>query len=92
MKPQIITNCFTTCGAFPQELESNEDPSFSGLGEDDLLVVPDDDHARLQELVDQLGSETTAQEYTSSDDNLCTCMTCEDSDLWREELHSMVCD
>ena len=37
----------------------------------------DDDHARLQELVDQLGSETTAEEYTSADDDLCTCISFE---------------
>ena len=91
VKPQTITNCFKTCGAFPQELESNEDP-FSGLGEDDPFMVSDDHHATLQELVDQLGSETTAQEYISADDDLCTCMTFEDSSRWREELRSMVCD
>lgn len=69
VKPQTISNCFR---AFPQELESYEDP-FSGLEE---------------ELVDRPGSETTAQEYTSADDDLCTCMTFEES----EKLRSMPCN
>ena len=52
----------------------------------------DSGQSRFQELVDQLGRGTTAQEYTSADDDLCTCTTFEDTDQWREELLSMVCN
>ena len=40
----------------------------------------ENDHARLQELVDRLGCETTAQEYMSADDDLCKCITFENTD------------
>ena len=82
IKPQTIINWFKLCGALPQEQESDEDP-FAGLEEDDPLVGSDIDHSRLQELVDQLCSGTTALEYTSADDDLCTCMTFEDTDQSR---------
>jgi len=91
VKPQTVVNCFKLCGALPQEQESDEDP-FEGLGEDDPLDGSDNDCARLQELVEQLGSEATAQEYLSADDDLSTCMTFQDTEQWREELRSMVCD
>lgn len=90
VKPQTITNCFKLCGSLLQEQECSEDP-FAGL-EEQPPVGSNDDRARLQELMDQLGSETTAEEYMSTNDDLCTCMNFESSDEWRDELRSMVCD
>ena len=58
-----ITKCFRHCGAFPQE-QSDEDP-FASLEDDDH-----DDTVRLQELVDQLGSEMTTEEYMAADNDL----------------------
>ena len=84
VKPQTIAKCFRQCGAIPQE-QSDEDP-FAGLDDED------DATARLEELVDQLGSDITTDEYMAADDDLCTCLSFDDPDKWREELRDMVCD
>ena len=34
----------------------------------------------------------TTQEYVSVDDDLSTCFTFEDTEHWREELRSLVCE
>ena len=86
VKPKTITKCFRHCGAIPQE-QSTENP-FAGLDDDD----EDDATAKLQELVNHLGSDITTDEYMAADDDLCTCVSFDDSDKWREELRDMVCD
>ncbi len=80
--PQTIIICFKTTGALPQDQEDEEDP-FAGLDEDDTSC------ASLEELVQQIDPETTADEYVN-DDNLSTCLTFEETDQWREDLRSMV--
>ena len=67
--------------------EYTEDP-FAGLDVDDEV----DATARLQELVDQLGSDITTDEYMAAADDLCTCVSFDDSDKWKEKLQDMVCD
>ena len=79
--------CFRYSGAIPQE-QSTEDP-FAGLDDGD----EDEATARLQELVNQLGSDITTDEYMAADDDdLCTCVSSDESDKWRIELRAMVCD
>ena len=84
VKPQTIINCFRKTGALPQDQESEEEEDpFAGLEEDDTC---------LEELVSQFDPERTADEYVNADDGLSTCLSFDDTDRWREEPHSMVCD
>ena len=46
----------------------------------------------LEELVSQFDSKRTADKYVNAADGLSTCLLFDDTDQWREELHSMVCD
>ena len=60
---------------------------------EDLEEVADTEEGTyLQQLVAQFDPNTTVNEYVNADEELDTCLTFEDTDEWREELRSMVCD
>ena len=88
VKPQTIAKCFSHCGEIPQE-QSTEDQS-AGLDDDNQ----DDATARLQKLVNQLGSGIVTDEYKAADHDLhvCACVSFDDSVKWREELRDTVRD
>ena len=44
----------------------------------------------LDELIQQIDPETTTDEYIAADDDLSTCLTFEDTTIWRKELRSIV--
>ena len=69
--------------------------------EDSLMLVEDleleevadtEEDTYLQQFVSQFDPNTTVNEYVNADEELDTCLTFEDTDEWREELCSMVCD
>ena len=51
-----------------------------------------EDDTCLEELVSQFDSKRTEDEYVNADDGLSTCLSFDDTNQWREELRSMVCD
>ena len=90
VKPQTIAKCFSHCGEIPQE-QGTED-QFAGLDDDDQ----DNATARLQKLVNQLGSGIVTAEYKAADHDLhvhvCACVSFDDSVKWRGELRDTVCN
>ena len=86
VESKTIKNCFRHCGVVEMEAEDESDP-FADLQDDEQTSCES-----LQDLVSQFDPTMTSNDYLTADDDLSTCVTFENSDQWREELRSMVCE
>lgn len=82
-----IKNCFRCCGAIRKDgrIGGNDDP-FTDLDADT------GDMANLNELVQQMDCDVTAEQYINDEEDLTTCFTFDGASEtnWREKLRAAV--
>lgn len=79
-----IRNCFRRCGALPRSEDESGDP-FSDLDSEA------NDMTNLNELVQQINCDVTAEDYINAEEDLDTCLTFDQTEAnWREKMCTAV--